>query len=107
VNFREVVRVPLYEYECSSCRQRFERIQKFSDPPIESCPSCSGQVSRLISSSAIRFKGSGWYVTDYARKSGTSEKSEKPEGGANADQSSPKLVDSDKKESPAKKSSES
>ena len=60
--------MPLYEYECAKCKQRFERIQKFSDPPIETCPQCNGPVSRLLSSSALRFKGSGWYVTDYARK---------------------------------------
>ena len=99
--------MPLYEYECSSCGQRFERIQKFSDPAIESCPECGETVHRLISSPAIQFKGSGWYVTDYARKSGGSEK-EKSEGEAKADESSAKLVDSEKKESPpAKKSSES
>ncbi len=59
--------VPLYEYECAECGERFERLQKFSDPPIEHCPKCSGHVSRLLSSPAIQFKGSGWYVTDYAR----------------------------------------
>ena len=61
--------MPLYEYECESCGKRFERIQKFSDPPLETCPHCSGgPVKRLISSPAIHFKGSGWYINDYARK---------------------------------------
>ncbi|HXW06090.1 MAG TPA: FmdB family zinc ribbon protein [Vicinamibacterales bacterium] len=60
--------MPLYEYECEACRQRFERIQKFSDPPIETCPACSGKVQKLLSSPAIQFKGSGWYITDYAKK---------------------------------------
>ena len=61
--------MPLYEYECGSCGRRFERIQKFSDPPLETCPHCSaGPVKRLISSPAIHFKGSGWYINDYARK---------------------------------------
>ena len=65
--------MPLYEYECDACRKRFERIQKFSDPPIEVCPNCSkGPVRKLLSSPAIQFKGSGFYITDYAKKS-TSE----------------------------------
>jgi putative FmdB family regulatory protein len=63
--------MPLYEYECESCAHRFERIQKFSDPPLETCPVCSGPVRKLLSSPAIQFKGSGWYITDYARKAGT------------------------------------
>jgi putative FmdB family regulatory protein len=62
--------MPLYEYECEVCAQRFERIQKFSDPPVDKCPSCGGQVRKLLSSPAIQFKGSGWYITDYAKKSG-------------------------------------
>jgi putative FmdB family regulatory protein len=64
--------MPLYEYECDACHQRFEKIQKFSDPPIEVCARCGkGPVRKLLSSPAIQFKGSGWYITDYARKSGT------------------------------------
>lgn len=66
--------MPLYEYECAECGKRFERLQKFADPHIETCPTCGGHVSRLLSSPAIQFKGSGWYVTDYARASGASEK---------------------------------
>jgi putative FmdB family regulatory protein len=62
--------MPLYEYQCESCNNRFERIQKFSDPPIETCPICGkGPVRKLLSSPAIQFKGSGWYITDYAKKS--------------------------------------
>jgi putative FmdB family regulatory protein len=60
--------MPLYEYQCDACGSRFERIQRFSDPPPSACPSCKGPVRKLLSSPAIRFKGSGWYVTDYARK---------------------------------------
>ena len=60
--------MPLYEYQCDACAHRFERIQKFSDPPIETCPSCGGTVKKLLSSPAIQFKGSGWYITDYAKK---------------------------------------
>jgi putative FmdB family regulatory protein len=61
--------MPLYEYQCDACSHRFERIQKFSDPPVETCPSCGGVVRKLLSSPAIQFKGSGWYITDYAKKS--------------------------------------
>jgi putative FmdB family regulatory protein len=61
--------LPLYEYQCRKCGKRFEKIQKFSDPPLEIHEKCGGAVYRLLSSPAIQFKGSGWYVTDYARKS--------------------------------------
>src|SRR6185503_11743819 len=61
--------MPLYEYQCEACNTRFERIQKYSDPPIETCPACGkGPVRKLLSSPAIQFKGSGWYITDYAKK---------------------------------------
>jgi putative FmdB family regulatory protein len=75
--------MPLYEYECDACHQRFERIQKFSDPPAEVCAKCGkGPVRRLVSSPAIQFKGSGWYITDYARKTSTDS------GKTNSDSSS-------------------
>jgi putative FmdB family regulatory protein len=71
--------MPLYEYQCDACAHRFEVIQKFSDAPIDTCPKCGGDVRKLLSSPAIQFKGSGWYITDYARAG-------KPEGaGAKAD----------------------
>jgi putative FmdB family regulatory protein len=60
--------MPLYEYQCDACGHRFEAIQKFSDPPRDSCPKCGGAVHKLISSPAFQFKGTGWYVTDYAKK---------------------------------------
>ena len=61
--------MPLYEYQCDACQRRFEVIQKFSDPPAEVCRLCGkGPVQRLISSPAIQFKGSGWYITDYSQK---------------------------------------
>lgn len=62
--------MPLYEYQCDACQHRFEVIQKFSDAPVDVCPSCGGTVKKLISSPAIQFKGTGWYITDYAKKSG-------------------------------------
>src|SRR5436190_18397548 len=61
--------MPLYEYECDACGRRFELIQRFSDRLPEKCSLCgSGPVRKLFSSPAIQFKGSGWYITDYARK---------------------------------------
>lgn len=59
--------MPLYEYECPK-DGTFERMQKFSDPPLTACPVCGGPVEKLLSAPAIQFKGTGWYVTDYARK---------------------------------------
>ena len=63
--------MPLYEYQCDACAHRFEVIQKFSDLPIDVCPKCGGAVKKLLSSPAIQFKGSGWYITDYARSGRT------------------------------------
>src|SRR5688500_12772582 len=66
--------MPLYEYECTACGHRFELIQKFSDAAIEQCPNCSElKVKKLLSSPAIQFKGTGWYITDYAKKGETKE----------------------------------
>ena len=61
--------MPLYEYQCQKCGHRFERIQRFSDAMVKKCPDCGGKVEQLISAPAVQFKGSGWYVTDYAGKS--------------------------------------
>jgi putative FmdB family regulatory protein len=61
--------MPLYEYQCEKCGHRFEKIQKFSDKMIKKCPECGGRVEQMISAPAVQFKGSGWYVTDYANKS--------------------------------------
>ena len=61
--------MPLYEYQCEECKRRFEVIRKFSDPELEVCTLCGkGPVQRLMSSPAIQFKGSGWYITDYSQK---------------------------------------
>lgn len=74
--------MPLYEYECDNCGHRFEVIQKFSDQPLTACPKCQGPVRKLLSSPAIQFKGSGWYITDYAKKSGTGAAAPKSEGSS-------------------------
>lgn len=63
--------MPLYEYQCKKCKHRFEKIQKFSDSPVKKCPECGGPVEKRLSAPAVQFKGSGWYVTDYARKGGS------------------------------------
>ena len=67
--------MPLYEYQCKKCGHRFEKIQKFSAKPVKKCPECGGPVEQTISAPAVQFKGSGWYVTDYAKKSHTSSDS--------------------------------
>lgn len=80
--------MPLYEYECSDCALRFERIQKFSDPIVKTCPTCGGPVQKLPSSPAIKFKGTGWYVTDYAKKTDAGQSDEdthEPSGSKESD----------------------
>lgn len=88
--------MPLYEYECGGCGHRFERIQKFSDAPITECPKCGGAVQKLLSSPAIQFKGSGWYITDYAR-SGKSDSSTVSAGKSETSTAAPSTPDSGSK----------
>jgi putative FmdB family regulatory protein len=82
--------MPIYEYRCKKCGRHFEKIQKFSDAPLDTCENCRAKLERLLSSPAIHFKGKGWYVTDYGRSkpapaSETTAKSEKPaEAGSKA-----------------------
>ncbi|MFN7926187.1 MAG: FmdB family zinc ribbon protein [Bryobacteraceae bacterium] len=71
--------MPLYEYRCHQCGQVFEKMQKFSDEPLTQHPECGGAVERLLSAPALQFKGSGWYITDYARSGGGSKGGEKSE----------------------------
>ena len=102
--------MPLYEYECDACGHRFELIQKFSDPPEEECPVCGGSVQKLVSSPAIHFKGSGWYITDYggrgkeptegkdaAKPSSEGKDSEKPTG-RDKDAATPEAASAGKKD---------
>ena len=100
--------MPLYEYQCESCHHRFEKIQKsFSDPPVETCPKCGkGPVRKLISSPAIQFKGSGWYITDYAKKSST-DAGQTASGTAGSDKSEKSDKSESKSESKADPSSSS
>jgi putative FmdB family regulatory protein len=90
--------MPLYEYECDACGHRFEKIQKFSDPLEDTCPKCGGPVHKRISSPAIQFKGSGFYITDYPKgDKGSAPKSDggKKEAAEKAD-TSPKADKSEK-----------
>ena len=74
--------MPLYEYECLKCGTRTEVLQRLDEAPLATCPACGGEVKKLISSPAFQFKGTGWYVTDYAgKKGGGSESKSKSEGG--------------------------
>lgn len=100
--------MPLYEYECEACNNRFERIQKFSDPLVETCPKCGkGPVRKLISSPAIQFKGSGWYITDYAKKSSSDGGATGTGGADKKDKQDKKSETSDKSDSTAKTDSSS
>ena len=88
--------MPLYEYQCKKCGHRFERIQLYSDAMVKKCPECGGKVEQMISAPAVQFKGSGWYVTDYAKKpSGGS--SSKAEAESKADSKSDSAKDSGSK----------
>ncbi len=101
--------MPLYEYQCTKCGYRFEKIQKFSDKAIKKCPECGAPVEQLISAPTVQFKGSGWYVTDYAKKSSApassdgvkdskdSKKEDKPKTETTtAKESTPKRTDKQK-----------
>ena len=99
--------MPLYEYQCDACAHRFERIQKFSDRRIESCPQCGGQVRKLLSSPAIQFKGSGWYITDYAKKGGGSDKSGDAKPGSTDTKAETKSESASESTSESKKSESS
>jgi putative FmdB family regulatory protein len=77
--------MPIREYQCEACGRRFEKIQKTSDPPLDVCPHCGGgPVHKVLSSPAIQFKGSGWYVTDYARKDSGGGKAAAESGDSSA-----------------------
>jgi putative FmdB family regulatory protein len=81
--------VPLYEYRCKSCGHTFEKIQSFSAPEEKECPVCHGEVERLISAPAIQFKGSGWYVSDYAGKNKSGAMKASADGDGKPSESKP------------------
>jgi putative FmdB family regulatory protein len=76
--------LPLYEYRCVKCGHRFEKIESHSASTTKKCPKCGAKAERMFAAPAIQFKGSGWYVTDYASKSSASSSSEKSGDGASA-----------------------
>jgi putative FmdB family regulatory protein len=117
--------MPLYEYECKKCHHRIEKIQSFSARHIKKCPDCGGLLEQVISAPAVQFKGSGWYVTDYAKKSSApassssngdsgskgessskSDSNSKGDSGSKAD-SGPKSESSSKSDSGSKKEAKS
>jgi putative FmdB family regulatory protein len=95
--------MPLYEYRCESCDHQFEVIQKFSDAPIAICPKCAaGPVVKLFSSPAFQFKGSGWYITDYARKDkGSADRDASAKSSETASEAKPSSSDSTPSSAPA------
>ena len=105
--------MPLYEYQCTKCERRVEKIQKFSDPPRTKCDYCGGKLKQLISSPAIRFKGSGFYINDYARGSASGGRDSSPDSTDGAEKkaketgktSEPAKAESGKTAEPAKTSS--
>ena len=98
--------MPIYEYQCRRCEHRFELIQKFSDKPRKRCPECSGTVDRLISPPAIRFKGTGWYVTDYANKKSNEEDKKSNEEDKKSNKEDKRETASKNKETESKKAKE-
>lgn len=98
--------MPLYEYECKKCHHRFERIVKYSDRPMKKCPDCGGPVEQTITAPAVQFKGSGWYVTDYAKKSSSATASSSNGDSSSKKESSSKEESASKKEEKSSKSSE-
>lgn len=105
--------MPLYEYQCQNCGKKTEVIQRFDDAPLAACPSCGGEVKKLISSPAFQFKGTGWYVTDYAGKKGggahesKSRSESKGEGGGDKGEKSEKGESSGDKSGKAEKAEKS
>jgi putative FmdB family regulatory protein len=89
--------MPIYEYECAECGKHFDEIQKFSDEPLTQCKFCGGPVRKLLGAPALQFKGTGWYITDYAGKS------PKPQGSKGENKGA--ATKEEKKEAPAKSES--
>jgi len=99
--------VPLYEYKCVKCNRRTEKIESVNGPHLKKCPHCGGKVEPIISAPAIQFKGSGWYVTDYAGKKPASEPGKSDTSSDNKDSSDSGSKDSTPKESASKDSKDS
>ena len=98
--------MPIYEYECKKCKAHVEAFQKVNDKPLTKCRKCGGKLERQISAPAIQFKGSGWYVTDYANKTTKSENSESESVSESKSDKSGKSEKKSTDSSPAKKTSD-
>lgn len=96
--------MPVYEYECTECGEVEEALQKISDPPLQKCPNCKGKLKKLISQSSFHLKGSGWYVTDYARASNQAASSDSGKSETGSSKDSGASHTSDKASAPAQKS---
>lgn len=98
--------MPLYEYKCEKCANKFEKIEKYSAPTTQKCPKCGGKATRMISAAGIAFKGSGWYVTDYKGKNSGSAPAESSGdgGGSKSGDKSADAKSGDAKSSDAKSS---
>jgi putative FmdB family regulatory protein len=97
--------MPNYEYLCKKCGHRFEQIRKFSDKQLRKCPECGGVIEQVISAPAVQFKGSGWYVTDYAKKGtgsagSSASSSSESESGAKGTKEAKDAKDTKKDEKP-------
>jgi putative FmdB family regulatory protein len=97
--------VPLYEYKCLKCKRKTEKIEHVNGPHLKKCPHCGGKVESVISAPAIQFKGSGWYVTDYAGKSPASESAKEEKSSSDKKDSSDSKDSKDSKDSSSKDSS--
>lgn len=98
--------MPIYEFECRKCKAHMEVFQKVNDKPPVKCPKCGGRLERKVSAPAIQFKGSGWYVTDYASKATKGDKSESESSAEAKPDKSEKSDTKTKESSPAKKASD-
>lgn len=94
--------MPIYDYKCTKCGHRFEKIQKLSDAPVKKCPECGGKVEKLLTAPAVHFKGSGFYITDYANKNSTDSKSKSSEGASTSSTDSSETKSSSSSETSAK-----
>src|SRR5947209_2093415 len=100
--------MPLYEYECKKCGHRFEKIQLFSAPMLKKCPECGGKIEQMISAPAFQFKGSGWYVNDYAKNPAAASSAKNGNDSGNSDSTAELKPDSKPKtESDSKSKSDS
>ena len=104
--------MPLYEYQCTKCKRRTEKIESVSGPHLKKCPHCGGKVERTLTAPAIQFKGAGWYVTDYAGKKNAgsdnapaakSESNEGKDSTAKASETKESASKESKEKKPAKK----